>query len=458
MGPIERSCFWLATWSGAPEPPLEGRAEADTVVVGAGLTGLWTTIFLKELDPKIDVVLLEQGVAAYGASGRNAGMMGVSIDHSPQQAIDHFGLAEGRLLVELGQQNTREVVDFVSRRQIDCDLELSGIIEVAIMPSHLDAMRADAEMCRQLGIMDKRLLDKEEMQAEIHSPLYLGGFYNPRCGILNPVKLVDGLKQEAMRLGARVHEHTPVTGIETTAAGVRVRSASGEIGARRVILATNAYSHKLLPRLRSRFIPLYDYIIVSTPLDREQRQAIGWQRRQGVDDYRTFFNYYRLTADDRILWGSGDALYHRNNRVDEGCDHSPSHYRALREGFRRHFPALRDLEFPYAWGGPICSTTRFTPFFGAAEKGRILYGLGYTGHGVASTRLGGKILAHMALGRPEPLLDLALVRRKPFPYPPEPLRSLSVRAVTRALRRVDAGEAPSLLLRCLDAMGIGFSS
>ncbi|MBI1951869.1 MAG: FAD-dependent oxidoreductase, partial [Acidobacteria bacterium] len=126
--------------------------------------------------------------------------------------------------------------------------------------------------------------------------------------------------------------------------------------------------------------------------------------------------------------------------------------------FRRHFPALGDLEFPYAWGGPICSTTRFTPFFGSAEGGRILYGLGYTGHGLGNTHLAGQILAHLALLRPSPLLELALVRRKPFPYPPEPLRGLAIRAVTRALRRVDAGGRPGLLLRCLDAMGIGLSS
>src|SRR6185437_16911952 len=106
-------------------------------------------------------------------------------------------------------------------------------------------------------------------------------------------------------------------------------------------------------------------------------------------------------------------------------------------------------EFPYAWGGPICSTTRMTPFFGRALGGRATYGLGYTGHGLGTTRLAGQILAHMALDRPSELLDLALVRKRPFPYPPEPLRSWSVAAVTRALRRVDDGERPGLMLRVL---------
>jgi glycine/D-amino acid oxidase-like deaminating enzyme len=237
-----------------------------------------------------------------------------------------------------------------------------------------------------------------------------------------------------------------------------VRTEAGSVTARRLVLATSAYTHHLLPAITHRFIPLYDYILVSDPLTPAQRGTIGWRRRQGITDGRTFFNYYRLTDDDRILWGTSEAAYYAGNRVDPSCDHSPPHYAALRASFRRHFPALAALEFPYAWGGPICSTTRMTPFFGRALSGRACYGLGYTGHGLGTTRLAGRILAHMALDRPSDLLDLSLVRKQPFPYPPEPLRSWSGAAVTRALRRVDEGQPPGLMLRVLERMGIGFSS
>src|SRR5206468_5939546 len=114
--------------------------------------------------------------------------------------------------------------------------------------------------------------------------------------------------------------------------------------------------------------------------------------------------------------------------------------------------------FSYAWGGPIASTTKLTPFFGSLEKGRVLYGLGYTGHGIGSTRIGGKILAHLALEKSSELLELSIVRKKPFPYPPEPLRSWAVNAVTRSLRQVDEGKKPNLLLSILDKFRIGFSS
>jgi glycine/D-amino acid oxidase-like deaminating enzyme len=269
---------------------------------------------------------------------------------------------------------------------------------------------------------------------------------------------VDGLRREAERLGVRVWERSPVVAVESAGAGARIRTAGGAVSVRRVVLATSAYTHHLLPEVTWRFIPLYDYILVSDPLTASQRETIGWRNRQGVTDGRAFFNYYRLTADQRVLWGTSEATYYPGNRVDPSCDHSPSHYAALRESFRRHFPGLAELEFPYAWGGPICSTTRMTPYFGRALDGRLCYGLGYTGHGLGTTRLAGRILAHLALDQPSELLELSLVRKKPFPYPPEPVRSWSVAAVTRALRRVDAGGRPGLMLRMLERMGIGFSS
>ncbi len=197
---------------------------------------------------------------------------------------------------------------------------------------------------------------------------------------------------------------------------------------------------------------------MSEPLTPEQRAAIGWRGRQAVTDARAFFNYYRLTADGRILFGTSEAVYYPSNRVDASCDHSPAHYRGARRELRPAFPgALRPRASRTRGAARSASTTRLTPFFGSAG-GRLSYGLGYTGHGIGSTRLAGKILAHRVLGRDSPLLDLSMVRKKPFPYPPEPLRRLAVDAVTRRLRAVDAGERPSWMLKALEMAGLGFSS
>jgi glycine/D-amino acid oxidase-like deaminating enzyme len=456
--PIEEACYWLATHKRATDPPLEGRREADVAVVGAGFTGLWTALWLKQLDPGLEVVVLEQGVAAYGASGRNAGMLGESIDHTHELAVAHFGRDEAARLAVLGRDNLAQMLGFLGERGIDCDLERTGMLHVALLPSQLPELSEAFDCARSLGLTDFRLLDGDEVRAEIRSARYQGALFNPHGALLDPVKLAHGLEREATRQGTTFFEQSGVRELEAAGAGIRLRTAAGEVRARKAVLATSAYTHLLLPRVRFRFIPFYDYILVSEPLSGAARDRIGWRNRQGVADVRSFFKYYRLTADDRVLWGTSEAAYYSGNRVDPSCDHSERHYSELQSSFARHFPELAQLSFPYAWGGPICATTRFTPFFGSALRGRAFYGLGYTGHGLGTTHLAGQILAHMALGRESRLLDLQLVRKKPFPYPPEPFRTWAVRAVTRALRRVDAGHRPGLLLRLLDALGIGLSS
>jgi glycine/D-amino acid oxidase-like deaminating enzyme len=456
--PMERACYWLARRPPRPVSPLERSVAADVAIVGAGLTGLWTALVLKELEPGAEVVVLERAVAAYGASGRNAGILSETVDHGHGPAVRHFGEAEARRLAVLGERNVEEMIAWLGARGIDCDWEPTGRLTAALSESQAEEGRRAVEAARRLGVDGHRWLDRDAFRARLNSPLYLGGVCARGGGILDPVKLVDGLRREAERAGVRVHERSEVQRLAPAGAGVELRTATGSVRARRAVLATSAYTHRLLPRVTRRFIPLYDYILVSDPLTPDQLAAIGWRGREGVTDGRSFFNYYRLTRDNRILWGTSEAAYYSGNGVASRYDHSPVHYAALRASFRRHFPALGALEFPFAWGGPICSTTRLTPFFGSGLGGRVVYGLGYTGHGLGTTRIAGRILAHLALERPSDLLQLALVRRKPFPFPPEPVRSWAVAAVTRGLRRVDQGKRPSAVLRLLDRLGIGFSS
>jgi len=458
MLPIEQACFWLSRLPPREVTPLAGTRETGVAIIGAGLTGLWTALFLKELEPSLDVTVVEQGIAAWGASGRNAGMLSETVDHSHSLAVQHFGLEEAMRLARLGETNVAELTGYLTERNIQCDYEATGRLTVALTPAHVEEGRRNVELAASLGISTFRLLSAEETRAEVHSPLYLGAVAVAGGGILDPARLTDGLRREAERLGVRIHERSPVTALAPDGGGVAVHTTSGRLRARRVVLATSAYTHHLLPGITWRFIPLYDYILVSDPLTPAQWSAIGWRGRQGITDGRAFFNYYRPTADGRILWGTSEATYYPGNRVDPACDHSPRHYDGLRTSWKRTFPALAELEFPFAWGGAICSTTRLTPFFGRALDDRVLYGLGFTGHGLGSTRIAGRILAHMATDRATDLLDLALVRKRPFPYPPEPLRSWAVNAVTSALREVDKGQRPSLLLRVLDRMGLGFSS
>lgn len=458
LTPIERACFWMAGRTPRePDPSLRGELAVDVAVVGGGYTGLWTALSLKELEPSASVCVIEQDIVGFGGSGRNAGIAGESLDHSHELAIAHFGLDEARTMARVGRENLAAMESWLAARGVDAAFERTGQLMVALSDAHLRGLDASLEAAGRVGIEDYRLLDRGETRDELDSPLYLGALLMPRNALVDPVRLAEGLRAQAVREGVRVFERTPVRGLALVGDGVRVEAAEGRVRARRAVLATNAYSHRLRPSLVRRFLPLYDYVLVSEPLPAAQRAALGWRSRRGVVDARAFFNYYRLTRDDRVLFGTSEAAYYSGNRVDAACDRSPAHFDALRASFRRHFPALAGLRFPFAWGGPIASTTRLTPFFGVAG-GRLAYGLGYTGHGIGSTRVAGRILAELTLERRGGLTELAMVRRPPFPYPPEPLRTLAVRAVTRALRRVDAGGRAGILLRILDRMGIGFSS
>ncbi len=452
MQNIEQSCYWLASRPVQGEIlQLQGDRELDIAIVGAGFTGLWTAYFLKQLDPGKEIAVVEQGVAAYGGSGRNAGIVSACIDHSHALAIQHFGKEEARKLAELGKKNIDELAAFAGA---ECDFERTGQLQIALTEKHLEDCRYNNKIADELGISGYRFLDRDQVQAELNSPLYLGASFVDGGGIINPVKLVDKLKSELQAQDVRIFERSKVLEIS----GNTLRTENAAIKAAKIVLATDSYSHHLFPQLLWRFIPLYDYILVSEPLTAEQKELMGWKNRQGIVDCRSFFNYYRLTKDDRILWGTSEASYYSPNQVNEVFDHSEAHYRSLKESFKRHFPQLSDMSWTYRWGGPIASTTRLTPFFGSLENGNVIYALGYTGHGIGSTRLCAKILAHMALAKESELLKLTMVQNKPFPYPPEPLRSLSVNLVTESLRKVDRGENPNMMLRLLDLFGIGFSS
>jgi len=358
----------------------------------------------------------------------------------------------------LARQNLDEMENFVAETGIDAEFARVGQLVLALTKAHTRDVEVALAAARQVGIDDWRLFDERETHARLGSPLPLCALFAPKAATVHPAKLAAGLARVAEARGVRIFEHSPVVGIEKGSSGLLLSVQGGSLRAPRAVLATNAYSHALVPSLARRFLPLYDYVIASEPLSAAQRAAIRWQGREGVTDSRSFFNYSRLTADHRVVWGSSEAVYYPGNGVGRQHDHAPAVYAELEASFARFFPDLGAVRFPFRWGGPIAATTRFTPFFGALYSGRLLYGLGYTGHGVGTTRVAGRLLAHLALERRSELAELALVRKPPFPYPPEPLRQWAIGAVTRSLRRVDEGGTPDFLLRLLDRLGIGFSS
>ena len=452
--------YWLdASPAGRARPVLPGDLECDVVVVGAGFTGLWTAIALTDTDPSLRVVVLEASSVGYGASGRNGGFCEASLTHGLANGIRHFP-DELELLEREGIANLRGLIEFAREHRIDCGLEETGTLSVADQPYQVEEFRAWVDEAAEWG-EELEFLDRAAVREEVHSPLWHAGLYRPpgRDALIDPAKLVRGLARVAEERGVVVHEETRVTAVERRAGGVVVGTAAGAtVRADHVVVATSAYSG-WLRRLSSQFVPVYDYAIVSEPLTLEQRASIGWRRRQGLSDANNQFHYFRLTADDRILWGGYDAVYYRGNGVGPKYDRRPETTDKLERQFRAAFPQLGEVGFPYRWGGAIDTTTRFTMTFGQALGGRLTYALGYTGLGVGASRWAAGVVRDFILRPDSDLLRLRFVQSPPFPVPPEPIRSLAVNTVRRELDRADRNEGRrGLILRTLDMLGIGFDS
>jgi len=458
--PEDAISYWLAASPAGPKrPPLSGDVATDVVVIGGGFTGLWTAIALTETDPSLRVTVLEAETVGFGASGRNGGFCSASLTHGLANGIRHFP-EELTILEREGRENLRDLIRFTRDHEIDCDLEETGILDVADQPHQVEEFRAWVDEAAEYG-EELEFMDRERVRAEVHSPLWQAGLYRPpgHDVILDPAKLARGLARVCDTRGVAVHEGTRVTGVARRAGGVDVATADGaRVSAGHVVVATSAYSG-WLPRLSAHFVPVYDYVLVSDPMTPEQRASIGWERRQGMSDANNQFHYFRLTADDRILWGGYDAVYYFNNGVGPQFDRRPQTFERLEGHFRAAFPQLAELAFPYRWGGAIDTTSRFTVTFGQALGGRLTYALGYTGLGVGASRWAAGVVRDFILRPDSDLLRLRFVQSRPFPFPPEPLRYAAVQAVRHELDRADRNEGRrGLLLRTLDAVGIGFDS
>lgn len=450
--------FWLDGLADPRTAPLEGAHRADVVIVGGGYTGLWTALALLERQPSLDIVICEASTVGYGASGRNGGFCEASLTHGLANGVRHFP-DEVRELEDLAEQNFAALQAFIAEHGIDCDFEQNGTIDLAVADWQMADLREGLELHQRFG-QSAKLLDADAVQAHIRSPMVRGGLLRRESSaILHPGKLAVGLRRTAIGKGIAVHEGTPVLSMEEADGGVLATTPTGSVRAEHAVLATNAYSAGVLGSTRRHYVPVHDYVLVSEPLSSAQLDAIGWHGREGLADAGNQFHYFRLTADDRILWGGYDALYHYGNGVGPDHDEDPQVFRRLESHFGQMFPQLAELPFPYRWGGAIATTTRFTPVFGEALGGRCVYALGYTGLGVAATRFAGQVLADKICAPDSPLLRLRYTASTPFPFPPEPLRWMGVQMVRRAIARADRRQGRrGPLLKALDTLGIGFDS
>lgn len=446
--------FWLDS-ADAPtvQHQLIGKTDADLVIVGGGFTGLWAAIQAKEKNPNRDVVLIEAGKVAYGASGRPGAIVSTSLMHGLHNAARIFpnDIAE---LEKLGHDNMQGFLKTLETHNIDAHQTWGGELTVAIGDKHLGDLKEEYELHKEYG-HDVELLDREGVQAQVNSPLYAGAVWSKNlCGTVNPARLAWGLKKAALNLGVRLYEQTPMENIERVDGILHVRTHDGLIKTPKILLCTNAFAagHK---KIKSRVVGIRDRILMTQPLSDEQLDRIGWQNRQGVYDTRTQLNYTRMTKDNRILFGGRlTYCYDGTNNTDPAGERVVDPYLRLADAFNSTFPQLDDIQFSHAWSGPIALTTRMAVHFQNYYDGDVVWAGGYSGFGVSTSRFGARIGLAKLDREDLPELKLDFSTTMPGWIPPEPFRWIGGKITLYALDTADAkGGWRHLWLKFIHSLG-----
>lgn len=443
--------FWIDDLpTRTPAPALRDDTSADLLVIGGGFAGLWTALQAKEREPARDVLLIEARALGWAASGRNGGFCEASLTHGNANARMRFD-DELAAIREVERDNFTGLLDTLDRYGMQVEFEPTGVLQTAVEEHHVAELRAAATP-------ETPLLTGEALARYSRAPVHRAGLLKlDGYALLHPARLVQELRRVCVELGVRIHEATPALALRRDGDGVRVQVPGGAIRARRVALAANGF-RSLLPRLRLLTLPVYDYALMTEPLTPAQLEEIGWTGRHGITDSGRQFHYARKSADDRVLWGGFDAVYHPGGRVRDEHDQRPETFRRLADHFLTTFPALTGVRFTHSWGGMIDMSTRLVASQGIALGGRVAYSLGYTGLGVAATRFGAATMLDLLEGSDTPRTRLRLATGLPIPIPPEPFATPIVQTIRGAVARADERGRPGPLLTTLERFGIGFDS
>ncbi len=430
----DTASFWLRQYGPySPNPPLQGEVRADVAVIGGGYTGLATALNLRLDEPTLKVAVLEAHSVGYGASGRNGGFNMTLFGLEPAVTKALFGQArtvEAHRYMERAVDYVRELVE---RHHMRSDYEHPGFLRVATTPGFVRRIQHDMELLTQMGISGLEWWEADRLRQEVDSPLFLGAWWEPRCGLLDPAKHARELKRVAEEAGATIYEHTPVESIER-AEDFALQVPGGRLRADRLVFATNAYSH-LFPQLRHKQVPAFTHMIVTEPLSAERLATIGWKHRQGLEDARNFVHYFRLTADNRLAMGGSDVTISFGRGMAR--DDNGRIYSDLERDITRLFPGLRGARIADRWGGPVSVPIDMAPAIGFAGDRRAVYSLGCVGHGVSMTHLNGRTIADLLLGKETDLTRVWFVNRRTIPWPPEPLRFVASHAIRGYMRIED---------------------
>ncbi len=433
-----RHSYWLETIEDdlAPRPPLDGSHTVDVAILGAGLTGLWTAYYLLQHEPGLKVAIVDKEIAGFGASGRNGGWLSPGFPVSISELEHRFGR---ELAVDLYQAMVgavEETLRVLETEGIAADQEQAGSIRMARGPHQLPAVENTIRTFERLGLAQyAQSMDAAAVADRVRVTQALKGVFNPTTASVNPAKLVRGLAQAVERKGATIYERTRVLDYET-GDYPRLMTTRGDLRANVIVLAGEAYLSQLPKQSRS-LIPVYSLMTLTAPLTDAQWDEIGWAQRYCIGSSRFTVDYLAKTADGRIAVGGRGAPYHFGSKIDDAYDRDPETHAALQTMAREWFPVLNDVPFTHSWGGPLGVPRDWMPSMSYRPADGLAWARGYTGQGVATSNLSGRVLADLIGDRDSELTHLPPVNHQSPDWEPEPLRWLGVRFVQSGYRELD---------------------
>jgi len=443
VGPVPRTRrgWWmeeaLRLDPGEPCPPLAADTAADVVIIGGGYAGMWTAYFLKERDPGIDVVLLEQDVCGGGPSGRNGGFVNGWWNGIGEMAR-RFGDADALELCLAASRSVAEIGRFCERNGIDAWFTHGGELAVASNPFQEGMARRILEDANRLGVGDEvEELSADEVRKRVDSPALLGGLFLPDAATVQPARLAWGLRRVLLERGVRIFERTPVRRFGAGSPAI-AETPGGSVRAGQAVVAVGSWGIDW--RRFRRFLAVRGSYIVLTEPAPDRLEEMGWTGGECLRDLRPSLHYVRTTPDGRIAFGCAGMQPGLARGIGPRFSYDEGFLRKAVGDLHRMFPAFRDVPIQAGWGGPIDVAGLSLPFFGSSRSGNVHHGLGFTGNGVGPSHLGGQILASLAVRAEDGFSRLAVVTHQPLPFPPEPLRSPGMLVVNEAIRRKDDAE------------------
>ncbi|MCY4088237.1 MAG: FAD-dependent oxidoreductase [Actinomycetia bacterium] len=416
---------------------LEGTVQADVCVVGGGFTGLWTAIRLKELEPSLDVALVEAETCGSGASGRNGGFV-LSLWAKIATLKKLYGTEEA---VRIGQASTAAVAEigmYCEQRGIDAHYRADGWLWTATSEPQIGLWNATLATARACGVAPFTKLEPEEVARRAGSSAQLAGVFEPTAATVQPALLAHGLRRVVLEAGVQVFECSPMVALKRSPRPV-VRTANGAVSSRSVVLALNAWSTRIRELRRAVVVVSSD--IVATEPAPEALEGAGLRDGVAISDSRMLVNYWRATLDGRIAFGKGGGALAFRGRVGRRFEGSSPRAPETTASLRAFYPTLEEVAVPLSWTGPIDRSATGLPFFGRlGGRADIVYGVGYSGNGVGPSFLGGRVLASLALGRQDEWSSIGLTAGPVGAFPPEPVRYLGGRLVRRAVAAKEHAE------------------